>query len=133
MTHNYSKKVLDNFFHPKNFGKMKDPDAKGEVGNPACGDIMELEIKVDKKTNIIKDIKFQTFGCAAAIASTSMLTQLVKGKTIAEAEKLTMQDVKDHLEDLPKIKIHCSSMAIQALKDAIKNYKEGINRIKINK
>ena len=124
MAHNYSKKVLDNFFRPHNFGKMKNPDAKGKVGNPACGDIKELEIKVDKKTNIIKDIKFQTFGCAAAIASTSMLTQLVKGKTLEEAEKVTMKDIKENLEDLPQIKIHCSSMAIQALKDAIKNYKQ---------
>lgn len=127
MGFNYSKKVMDNFFNPKNFGKMKNPDAKGEVGNPACGDIMEMEIKVDKKTNKIKDIKFRTFGCAAAIASTSMLTQIAKGKTLEEAEKLTMKDVKDKLQDLPKIKIHCSTMAIQALKDAIKNYKEKSN------
>jgi len=88
-----------------------------------CGDIMEMYLKIDKKTNIIKDIKFQTYGCAAAIASTSMLTQLVKGKTIAKAEKLTMSDVKNALHDLPKIKIHCSSMAVQALKKAIENYK----------
>lgn len=124
MGFNYSKKTLSNFFNPKNFGKIKNPDGKGQVGNPSCGDIMELEIKVDKKTNKIKEIKFQTFGCAAAIASTSMLTQIAKGKTLEEAEKLTMKDVKDNLGDLPKVKIHCSSMAVQALKEAIKNYKK---------
>lgn len=124
MGFNYSKKTLNNFFNPKNFGKMKNPDTKGEVGNARCGDIMELEIKVEKKTNKIKDIKFRTFGCIAAIASTSILTQIAKGKTLEEAEKLTMQDVKKKLDDLPKIKIHCSTMAIQALRDAIKKYKE---------
>lgn len=126
MGFNYSKKTLNNFFNPKNFGKIKNPDAKGTVGNPACGDIMELEIKVDKKTNRIKEIKFQTFGCAAAIASTSMLTQLAKGKTLEEAEKITMKEIKENLGDLPKIKIHCSSMASQALKKAIKKYREKI-------
>ncbi len=124
MAFNYSKKTLRNFFKPKNFGKIKNPDARGRVGNPACGDIMELELKVDKKTNKITKIKFLTFGCAAAIASTSMLTQLAKGKTIEQAEKLTMKDVKDKLDDLPKIKIHCSTMAIQALKKAIEDYKK---------
>lgn len=123
----YSKKTMNNFFNPKNFGKMKNPDAKGEVGNAKCGDIMELEIKVEKKTKKIKEIKFRTFGCAAAIASTSILTQMAKGKTLEEAEKLTMKDVKEKLQDLPKIKIHCSTMAIQALKDAIKKYKEKNN------
>jgi NifU-like protein involved in Fe-S cluster formation len=124
MGFNYSKKTLNNFFNPKNFGKIKNPDAKGKVGNPSCGDIMELEIRVDKKTNKIKEIKFQTFGCAAAIASTSMLTQIAKGKTLEEAEKITMKEIKDNLGDLPKIKIHCSSMAIEALKKAINNYKQ---------
>lgn len=124
MTLNYSKKVMQQFFKPKNFGKIKSPDAIGEVGNPICGDVMEMHLKIDKKTNIIKNIKFQTYGCIAAIASTSMLTQLVKGKTIQQAQKLTMNDVKNALHDLPKIKIHCSSMAIQALKKAIENYKE---------
>src|SRR6056297_2856587 len=123
MGFNYSRKVMNNFFNPKNYGKMKNPDAKGEVGNAACGDIMELELKVDKKTNKIKDIKFRTFGCVAAIASTSVLTQITKGLTLEKAEKLTMKDVKNKLKDLPKIKIHCSTMAIQALKKAIENYK----------
>lgn len=124
MTLDYSKKVMQNFFKPKNFGKIKNPDTIGKVGNPVCGDVMELHLKIDKKTKVIKQIKFQTFGCVAAIASTSMLTQLVKGKTLEQAQKLTMQDVKNSLHDLPKIKIHCSSMAIQALKKAINNYKE---------
>lgn len=126
MGFNYSKKTLDNFFHPKNFGKLKNPDAKGKVGNPSCGDVMELEIKVDKKTEKIKEIKFQTFGCAAAIASTSVLTQLAKGKTLEEAEKINLKEIKKALGDLPKIKLHCSSMASQALKKTIKNYREKI-------
>ena len=121
---NYSKKVMKQFLKPKNFGKIKNPSAIGKTGNPVCGDIMEIYLKVNPKTNKIKQIKFQTYGCAAAIASTSMLTKLAKGKTIEQAEKLTMQDVKKALEDLPKIKIHCSSMAIQALQKAIKSYKE---------
>ena len=121
---NYSKKVMKQFLKPKNFGKIKNPDAIGKTGNPVCGDIMEISLKINPKTNKIKQIKFQTYGCAAAIASTSMLTKLAKGKTIEQAEKLTMQDVKKALEDLPKIKIHCSSMAIQALQKAIKSYKE---------
>lgn len=125
MTLNYSKKTMQQFFKPKNFGKIKNPDAVGEVGNAFCGDIMEMHLKINKKTNIIKDIKFQTYGCIAAIASTSMLTQLVKGKTLEQAQKLTMKDVKNALHDLPKIKIHCSSMAVQALKKAIDNYKGG--------
>ena len=89
-----------------------------------CGDIMEMYLKINKKTKVIKQIKFQTYGCAAAIASTSMLTQLVKGKTLEQAQKLTMQDIKNSLNDLPKIKVHCSSLAIQALKKAIENYKK---------
>ncbi|MCA9487744.1 MAG: iron-sulfur cluster assembly scaffold protein [Nanoarchaeota archaeon] len=118
----YSDKVKEHFLKPKNFGKMTKPDAKGQVGSPACGDIMELFLKVDKKTKEINDIKFQTFGCAAAIASTSVLTEMVKGKTLAQAKKLTMKDIKEKLEDLPKIKLHCSVMAIQALRKAIENY-----------
>ena len=118
----YSKKVMKHFTHPKNIGEIKNPDAVGEVGNMKCGDIMKLTIKVkDKK---ITDIKFKTFGCAAAIASTSMLTQLVKGKTISEAKEITMKDVADSLGGLPNIKLHCSSMAIQALGKAIKNYED---------
>ena len=106
MALNYSKKVMRQFLKPKNFGKIKNPDAIGKVGNPVCGDIMEMYLRVNKKTNKIKQIKFQTYGCAAAIASTSILTKLAKGKTLDQAEKITMHDVKDALKDLPKIKKH---------------------------
>ena len=121
MTFEYSKKVMKEFLAPKNFGEMKNPDAEGKVGSPACGDIMKLQLKV--KDNKIKDIKFQTFGCASAIATTSVITQIVKGKSLNYAEKLTMQDVIKKLKGLPQIKIHCSSMGIQALKKAIEDYK----------
>ena len=133
MTLDYSKKTMQQFFKPKNFGKIKNPDAIGEVRNEICGDVMEMHLKIDAKTSIIKDIKFQTYGCIAAIASTSMLTQLVKGKTIEQAQKLTMYDIKNALHDLPKIKIHCSSMAIQVLKKAIENYKENHKEINMKK
>ncbi len=122
MALNYSKKVMKQFLKPKNFGKIKNPDAIGKTGNPVCGDIIEMYLKINKKTTKITKIKFQTYGCAAAIASTSILTQLAKGKTLDEAEKLTMHNIKNALKDLPKIKVHCSSMAIQALQKAIKNY-----------
>jgi nitrogen fixation NifU-like protein len=118
----YSDKVMEHFRNPKNIGKIENPDGIGKVGNPTCGDIMELQIKV--KNNKIEDIKFQTFGCAAAIASSSMITQLVKGKTLEEAKRLEYKDVIDELKGLPKIKIHCSSMAIQALKKAIEDYEK---------
>ncbi|MEA3248377.1 MAG: iron-sulfur cluster assembly scaffold protein [Nanoarchaeota archaeon] len=124
-TKEYSNKTMRRFLKPKNFGELKNPDAVGEVGNPTCGDIMHLYIKVDPKTKKIKKIKFKTYGCAAAIASTEQLTKIAKGKTIAEAEKLTMKDVADSLKGLPQIKLHCSSMAVQALKKAIKGYREG--------
>jgi len=120
----YSKKVLKTFLNPKNMGEMKNPDATGKIGNPVCGDIMEVSIKVDKKTDKIKDIKFKTFGCAAAISTSSMLTQIAKGKTLKEAEKLNLNDVKDALKGLPQIKVHCSAMSIQALKKAIESYRE---------
>ena len=123
----YTKKVMREFLKPKNFGEIKNPDGIGKVGNPVCGDIMWMYLKVDKKTNKIKKIKFKTYGCAAAIASTSMLTQIAKGKTIEQAEKLTMNDVKNALKDLPQIKLHCSAMAIQALQKAIENYKKKEN------
>lgn len=123
MTLDYSKKVMKEFLEPKNYGKMKNPDSIGKVGNPVCGDIMEMYLKIDSKTKKIKEIKFQTFGCAAAIASTSILTQLAKNKTLEEAKKLTMKDVAEKLQGLPNIKMHCSSMAISALKKAIENYR----------
>ena len=126
MTLEYSKKVLKNFMNPKNMGEIKNPDGVGKVGNPTCGDIMWVYIKVRKKNGkeIINDIKFKAFGCAAAIATSSMTTQLAKGKTLQEAEKIGMQNVADKLGGLPHIKMHCSSMAEKALKKAIENYRE---------
>ena len=118
----YSEEVMKNFLHPKNIGEIENPDGIGEVGNAACGDVMHMEIKV--KDDKIEDVKFKTFGCAAAIATTSMITQMVKGKTLDEAEKLTMKDVAEELKGLPPIKMHCSTMGIETLKEAIKDYKE---------
>ena len=122
-TNSYSKEVLEHFSNPKNFGEMKNPDAIGEMGNVTCGDVMKIYLKVDKKNNIIKDIKFQTFGCAAAIATSSMITELARGKTLDDAEKITNKDVAESLKGLPPIKMHCSNLAADALKIAIKNYK----------
>jgi nitrogen fixation NifU-like protein len=118
----YTEKVLDHFRNPRNMGKMKEPDGVGTVGNPACGDIMTIQIKV--KENKISDIKFQTYGCTAAIASSSIATELAKGKTIEEAQKLSRDDVANELGGLPAIKMHCSNLATDALKEAIKDYKE---------
>lgn len=121
----YSKKVIQNFTNPMNVGTLDNPDGVGKVGNPVCGDVMEIQIKVSKKAGkeIIDDIKFKTFGCAAAIATSSMITQLAKGKTLEEAAKITKADVAEQLEGLPKIKMHCSNLASDALKEAIKNYR----------
>lgn len=116
----YSKKVMEHFYRPRNAGEMKNPDAVGEVGNPVCGDVMRLSIKV--KEGRITDIKFQTMGCAAAIATSSMVTELAKGKTLEEARKITRQDVADALSGLPPIKMHCSNLAADALRAAIDSY-----------
>ncbi|HJX49833.1 MAG TPA: iron-sulfur cluster assembly scaffold protein [Candidatus Nanoarchaeia archaeon] len=125
MTNNiiYSKEVMEHFMHPKNMGEIKHPDGIGKIGNPICGDIMWIYINVDKNERI-KDIKFKTFGCAAAIATASMLTVLAKGKKISEAEKLTMKDIAKSLKGLPPLKMHCSDMAINALRLAIKDYED---------
>jgi len=122
MMNMYSKKVMEHFLNPRNMGKIDDPDGVGTAGNPICGDTMTIYIKV--KNNRIVDIKFQTFGCAAAIATSSMITELAKGKTIEEAEKITRDDVADALEGLPPIKMHCSNLAADALKAAIDDYKK---------
>jgi len=127
-TKDYSRKTMRRFLKPKNFGEIKNADAIGQVGNPTCGDIMWLYIKVNPKTNKIKKIRFKTYGCAAAIASTEQLTKIAKGLTLEKAEKLTMKDVAESLKGLPQIKMHCSSMAISALRKAIKNYKENAQR-----
>lgn len=116
----YSEKVIKHFHNPHNYGKIKNPSAIGRVGNLVCGDVMKLYIKV--KDNIIKDIKFETYGCAAAIATSSIVTDLAKGKTIKEALKMTNQKILDSLGGLPPLKIHCSLLAIDALNEAIYAY-----------
>lgn len=123
----YSKEVMKHFKNPHNCGKMKNPDGIGKVGNAKCGDILYLYIKVGKNKEdkeIIKDISFSTFGCVAAISSSSMTTELAKGKTLEEAEKITNADVAKHLKGLPPIKIHCSNLAADALRAAIKDYRK---------
>jgi nitrogen fixation NifU-like protein len=122
----YSKKVMEMFQHPKNMGKIENADGIGKVENNNCGDVMHLYIKVENKAGkeIITDIKFQTLGCAAAIATSSMITELAKGKTIEEAEKITREDVAGELEGLPPIKMHCSNLAADALRAAIKDYRK---------
>jgi len=116
----YSKKVMEHFQHPRNVGEIKNPDGVGHVGNPICGDVMELYIKV--KDNKIIDAKFKTFGCAAALATSSMVTEMVKGKTIEEALKISNRAVAEALDGLPPIKMHCSVLAEDALKAAIEDY-----------
>lgn len=122
----YNPKVLRYFAHPKNMGVVKDANTSAMVGNPVCGDVMRLTLKIVKNKagqEIIKDIKFQTLGCGAAIATSSIATELVKGKTLTEAAKLTDQDIIRELGGLPSAKHHCSILANQALKEAIKKYK----------
>ena len=124
----YSKKVMEHFMNPKNVGVIENPDGYGKVGNPICGDVMEIFIKV--KDDIISDIKFKTFGCGSAIATSSMITELAKGKTLDEAIKITKGDVAESLNGLPKKKMHCSNLAADGLRAAIKDYlkkKEGSN------
>ncbi len=121
----YSKKVMEHFRNPHNMGEIKDADGIGTVGNPVCGDLMTIYIKV--KDNKIEDIKFKTFGCAAAIATSSMITDLAKGKTIDEALKITRDSVAKNLDGLPPIKMHCSNLAADALHEAIKDYKKKQN------
>jgi len=124
----YSEKVMEHFANPHNVGEIPDADGIGKVGNPQCGDVMWLYIKV--KDNIITDIKFKTFGCGAAIATSSMITDLARGKTLEEAKVITRQDVANALEGLPPQKMHCSNLAADALREAIKDYeaKQGAKR-----
>ena len=119
---NYTKELLKHFNNPKFVKKIKNPDGVGEVGNIQCGDVMHLEIKV--KDNKIEDIGFHTFGCAAAISSSDIVCELVKGKTLEEAEKITKEDIVKKLGGMPPIKVHCSVLGISALKKAIEDYRE---------
>jgi nitrogen fixation NifU-like protein len=118
----YSDKVMDHFANPRNSGDLQGANAIGEVGNATCGDIMQMQLIVED--NIIKDIKFKTFGCGAAIATSSMATEMAIGKTLEEAEKLTDMAVAEALEGLPPEKMHCSNLAASAIHEAIKNYRE---------
>lgn len=126
MAMGYSEKVMDHFQNPRNVGKMDDADGVGEVGNAKCGDIMKIYLKIND--GIIEDVKFNTFGCASAIATSSMATELIKGKPVDEALTLTNQAVVEALDGLPAVKIHCSVLAEEAIKAAIKDYydKNGI-------
>jgi len=116
----YSEKVMEHFANPRNVGEIKDADGIGKVGNPVCGDLMWIYIKV--KDNRLEDVKFKTFGCGAAIATSSMITEMAKGKTIEEALKITRSDVADALDGLPPIKMHCSNLAADVLHAAIEDY-----------
>ena len=122
MDQEYTEIVKDHFFHPRNVGRLSTPSGSGTVGNPSCGDVMTIDIIVEN--NIITEAKFQTYGCAAAIASGSMTTELIKGKTITECKKLSMNDIIKQLGGLPEEKTHCSNQATEALQKAIKNYQK---------
>ena len=118
----YSNKVMDHFMNPRNVGEIPDADGVGQVGNPVCGDIMKMYLKIEN--NVITDVKFKTFGCGAAVATSSMATELVKGKTLDEALEITNKAVAEALDGLPPIKMHCSNLAEQAIKAAIEDYKK---------
>jgi NifU-like protein involved in Fe-S cluster formation/metal-sulfur cluster biosynthetic enzyme len=120
----YSEKVIEYFKNPRNVGKIENPDGKAKEGSPACGDMVELYIKVDDQTKRITDIKFKSYGCASNIATGSIITELAKGRTIDEAKKITWKDAADELGGLPPIKAHCSVLAVDALKEAILDYEE---------
>lgn len=123
----YNQKVLEVFAHPKNVGVIENADGEGMVGNPTCGDIMKITLKIDEN-EVITDAKFQTYGCTAAIATSSTATEMIKGKTVEEALKLTNAEVVEYLEGLPPQKIHCSVLAEEAIKKAIEDYKSKKNK-----
>ena len=120
----YSEKVIEYFKNPKNVGEIENPDGKAKEGSPACGDMVSLHIKVDEDTQRITDIKFMSYGCASNIATGSIITEMAKGKTIEEAKQITWEDAADELGGLPKIKAHCSVLAVEALREAIRDYEE---------
>ncbi len=120
----YSEKLLEYFKHPKNVGKIENPDAKAKEGSPACGDMVTLYLKVDEKTKRITDIKFESFGCASNIATGSIVTELAKGRTLEEAKKITWEDASKELGGLPPVKVHCSVLAVDVLRAAIEDYEE---------
>jgi len=126
----YSEKAMDHFMNPRNVGEIEDADGVGEVGNAKCGDIMKIFLKI--RDNRIVDVKFKTFGCGAAIASSSMATELIKGKTIDEALELTNKAVAEALDGLPPIKMHCSVLAEQAIKAAIEDYRRRQREKQVN-
>jgi nitrogen fixation NifU-like protein len=127
----YSEKVLDHFSNPRNVGEIEDADGIGEIGNAKCGDIMKMYLKIDN--NIITDVKFKTFGCGAAVATSSMATELIKGKSIDDALKLTNKAVVEALDGLPAVKVHCSVLAEQAVRAALSDYytRQGIDPLPI--
>jgi nitrogen fixation NifU-like protein len=120
----YSETVLEHFRHPRNVGQIENADGKAIEGSPACGDMVSVYISVEPKTNTISDIKFESYGCASNIATGSIITELAKGKTLDEAKKITWQEASEALGGLPKIKAHCSVLAIEGLRSAIENYEE---------
>ncbi|AYO30495.1 MAG: nitrogen fixation protein NifU [Thermoanaerobacteraceae bacterium] len=122
----YNEKVMDHFSNPRNVGEIPDADGVGQVGNPVCGDIMKIFIKVNN--NVIEEIKFKTFGCGAAIATSSMVTEMVKGKTLDEALKITNKAVAEALGGLPPVKMHCSNLAADALHAAIEDFRKKQNK-----
>jgi nitrogen fixation NifU-like protein len=128
LAHLYSKEVLDLFMNPINMGEIENPSAVGKIGNPVCGDIMWIYLKIDEGTDVIEDIKVKTFGCVAAIATSSKTTEMAKGKTLKEAYKITKKQVAEELGGLPKNKMHCSNLAVDALQLAMKNYLEKKSR-----
>ena len=122
MNADYNEAVMDHFRNPRNMGELKNADSEAVVGNPSCGDVMKIMLKIEE--GVVSDVKFQTMGCAAAVATSSMATELIKGKTISEAKKLTSVSVAEALGQLPPIKIHCSNLAADAIKKAIENYEK---------
>lgn len=120
----YTEKVLEHFRNPKNVGKLEDADGKGLEGSPACGDMVAVYLKVDPETTVIEDIKFESYGCASNIATASIITEMAKGKTIADAKKITWQEATDELGGLPPVKRHCSVLAVEGLRSAIRDYEE---------